>query len=322
MNISKALAKYVGGELAEAGGKGVSKVASSKLTNLLSSAVEKASAKTLSTLSKVGEQLPAVAQKADGPTRAVKTNNTELDVDTPKALKNAMGKYGATPNKEKATRTLASGVKLKDKPIPLFRGQKNRLDRLDYNKGKSPTTNGFYMTPTKEKTDSWNDLGVVSVEANPEDIMTLKELQTLKKDADRYFTDPKYQVQLYNTDPELAEIYDALVASDNYQELSRLTGKPFIELDSGQGTELGEIVYMPDTKPELTSRYNADLAAGKNQWLSNAQDEVVPTSAFPSGTKIKFGDDLGIKAVELPKEITPDKTLDKVAKYLPRKNNR
>lgn len=65
MGITNGLVKYLGGELAEAGGKGASKVASAKLTNLLSKAVDKASAKTLSTLSKVGEQLPAVAQKAD-----------------------------------------------------------------------------------------------------------------------------------------------------------------------------------------------------------------------------------------------------------------
>lgn len=65
MGITNGLVKYLGGELAEAGGKGASKVASSKLTNLLSKAVDKAGVKTISTLSKVGDQLPAVAQKAD-----------------------------------------------------------------------------------------------------------------------------------------------------------------------------------------------------------------------------------------------------------------
>ena len=65
MNISKALAKYVGGELAETAGKNAVKSVAPKLSNLLSGATAKAGEKTLSTLSKVGEQLPSVAQKAD-----------------------------------------------------------------------------------------------------------------------------------------------------------------------------------------------------------------------------------------------------------------
>lgn len=195
------------------------------------------------------------------------------------------------------TRKLASGVELGNEAIPLFRGQTNRLDRLDYNKGLSPNSNGFFMTPNKGATDSWAGKGVVSVNADPNDIMTLDELKSLKKSAEKYFRDPKYQMELYNTNPTQAEIYDALEAGDSYQELSRLTKKPFIERDGGQGTELGEIVFFPDTTPELTSRYNADLASGKNQWLAPTEDVVASETAVPVGTKIKFDKDLNMEQV-------------------------
>lgn len=197
-------------------------------------------------------------------------------------------------------RKLASGVELGSEAIPLFRGQTNRLDRLDYNKGLSPNSNGFFMTPNKGATDSWAGKGVVSVNADPNDIMTLDELRSLKKSAERYFRDPKYQMEIYNTNPTQAEIFDALEAGDGYQELSRLTGKPFIERDGGQGTELGEIVFFPDTTPELTSRYNADLASGKNQWLAPTEDVVASETAVPAGTKIKFDKDLSIKSINEP----------------------
>ena len=195
-------------------------------------------------------------------------------------------------------RKLASGVELGSEAIPLFRGQTNRLDRLDYNKGLSPNSNGFFMTPNKGATDSWAGKGVVSVNADPNDIMTLDELRSLKKSAERYFRDPKYQMEIYNTNPTQAEIYDALEAGDSYQELSRLTGKPFIERDGGQGTELGEVVFFPDTNPELTSRYNADLASGKNQWLAPTEDVVASEIAVPAGTKIKFDKNLNMEQVD------------------------
>lgn len=197
-------------------------------------------------------------------------------------------------------RKLASGVELGSEAIPLFRGQTNRLDKLDYNKGLSPNSNGFFMTPNKSATDSWAGKGVVSVDADPNDIMTLSELNSLKKDAEKYMSDPKLQMQLYNENPDLAEIYDALYASDNYQELSRLTKKPFIERDGGQGTELGEVVFFPDTNPELTSRYNTDLASGKNQWITPAEDETVSGTSLPVGTKIRFNKDLSIKSIDKP----------------------
>lgn len=199
-----------------------------------------------------------------------------------------------------ATRKLASGVELGTDMIPMFRGQMNTLDKLDYNKGLSPNSNGFFMTPNKSATDSWAGKGVVSVDADPNDIMTLDELRSLKKSAEKYFRDPKYQMELYNTNPTQAEIYDALEASDSYQELSRLTKKPFIERDGGQGTELGEVVFFPDTNPELTNRYNADLASGKNQWLAPTEDVVASETAVPAGTKISFNKDLSIKSIDEP----------------------
>lgn len=199
-----------------------------------------------------------------------------------------------------ATRKLASGIELGTDMIPMFRGQTNTLDKLDYNKGLSPNSNGFFMTPNKSATDSWAGKGVVSVDADPNDIMTLDELRSLKKSAEKYFRDPKYQMELYNTNPTQAEIYDALEAGDSYQELSRLTKKPFIERDGGQGTELGEVVFFPDTNPELTSRYNADLASGKNQWLAPTEDVVASETSVPAGTKIKFDKDLNIKDIEKP----------------------
>ena len=196
-----------------------------------------------------------------------------------------------------ATRKLASGIELGTDMIPMFRGQTNTLDKLDYNKGLSPNSNGFFMTPNKSATDSWAGKGVVSVDADPNDIMTLDELRSLKKSAEKYFRDPKYQMELYNTNPAQAEIYDALEAGDNYQELSRLTKKPFIERDGGQGTELGEVVFFPDTNPELTSRYNAGLASGKNQWLAPTEDVVASENAVPVGTKMKFDKDLNMEQV-------------------------
>lgn len=199
-----------------------------------------------------------------------------------------------------ATRKLASGIELGTDMIPMFRGQMNTLDKLDYNKGLSPNSNGFFMTPNKSATDSWAGKGVVSVDADPNDIMTLSELNSLKKDAEKYMRDPKLQMQLYNENPDLAEIYDALYASDNYQNLSKLTNKPFIERDGGQGTELGEIVFFPDTRPELTTQYNNLLASGKNQWATPAVDETVSDTALPAGTKISFNKDLSIKSVDKP----------------------
>lgn len=199
-----------------------------------------------------------------------------------------------------ATRKLASGVELGTDMIPMFRGQMNTLDKLDYNKGLSPNSNGFFMTPNKSATDSWAGKGVVSVDADPNDIMTLSELNSLKKDAEKYMSDPKLQMQLYNENPDLAEIYDALYASDNYQNLSKLTNKPFIERDGGQGTELGEVVFFPDTRPELTTKYNDLLASGKNQWATPAVDETVSDTALPAGTKISFNKDLSIKSIDKP----------------------
>lgn len=217
-----------------------------------------------------------------------------------KAMANVANKSVLNSLVPTATRKLASGIELGTDMIPMFRGQTNTLDKLDYNKGLSPNSNGFFMTPNKSATGSWSGKGVVSVDADPNDIMTLDELRSLKKSAEKYFRDPKYQMELYNTNPTQAEIYDALEAGDSYQELSRLTKKPFIERDGGQGTELGEVVFFPDTKPELTSRYNADLASGKNQWLAPAEDVVASETAVPAGTKIKFDKDLNIKDIEKP----------------------
>lgn len=242
--------------------------------------------------------------KNTGKELATKTAKSALSNLTPKMV----AKAGAKATEKSilsslvpsTARKLASGIELGSEAIPMFRGQMNTLNKLDYNKGLSPNSNGFFMTPNKSATDSWAGKGVVSVDADPNDIMTLDELRSLKKSAEKYFRDPKYQMELYNTNPTQAEIYDALEAGDSYQELSRLTKKPFIERDGGQGTELGEVVFFPDTKPELTSRYNADLASGKNQWLAPTEDAVVSETAVPAGTKISFNKDLSIKSIDEP----------------------
>lgn len=266
MALAGELAKYVGNELVKTGSKELAKAgAKSALSSLVPSVA-----------TKLGTEL---ATKA----------GTEL------ATKSVLNSLVPT-----ASRKLASGIELGTDIIPMFRGQEHRLDQLDYNKGLSPNSNGFFMTPNKSATDSWAGKGVVSVGADPNDIMTLDELNALKKSAERYYRDPKYQMELYNTNPTQAEIYDALEAGDSYQELSRLTKKPFIERDGGQGTELGEVVFFPDTNPELTSRYNADLASGKNQWLAPTEDVVASETSVPAGTKIKFDKDLNIKDIEKP----------------------
>lgn len=260
MALAGELAKYVGKELANTGSKALAKAGA---TSALSSLVPSA-------VTKVGTDL---------------ANKSVLSSLVP-----------ATARK------LASGLELGTDAIPLFRGQMNRLDKLDYNNpnGVSPTSNGFFMTPNRGATDSWAGKGVVSVDADPNDIMTLGELEGLKKDAERYFSDPKYQMQIYNTNPRQAEIYDAIEASDNYQSLSQLTNKPFIERDGGQGKELGELVFFPDTRPELTAKYNDILASGKNQWATPAVDNTPSPTSLPVGTQIKFNKDLSIKSIDKP----------------------
>lgn len=273
MALAGELAKYIGNELVNTGSKALAKAGA---TSALSSLVPSA-------VTKVGADL---------------ANKSVLSSLVP-----------ATARK------LASGLELGSEAIPLFRGQMNRLDKLDYNNpnGVSPTSNGFFMTPNKGATDSWAGKGIISVDADPNDIMTLSELEGLKKDAERYFSDPKYQMQLYNTNPRQAEIYDALEASDNYQSLSQLTNKPFIERDGGQGKELGELVFFPDTRPELTAKYNDILASGKNQWATSAVDNA------PSPLTDIYNNAHNIPEVQLDDDIA--KQLDKAMGYLKEKKN-
>lgn len=84
-----------------------------------------------------------------------------------KAVANVANKSVLNSLVPTATRKLASGIEMGTDMIPMFRGQTNTLDKLDYNKGLSPNSNGFFMTPNKSATDSWAGKGVASETAVP-----------------------------------------------------------------------------------------------------------------------------------------------------------
>lgn len=158
MNISKALAKYVGGELAETAGKNATKSAVSKLSNLLPGATAKAGEKTLSTLSKVGEQLPAVAQKADD----------LIDVDTTKALNNTMDKYGASDGGGKIPE--ASSGATNDDMTTLYRGLTQKYDP-NYPVAKLDTSGYESWTDNIDLAKKYGN-NVYSIEVPKSDIKT------------------------------------------------------------------------------------------------------------------------------------------------------
>ena len=158
------------------------------------------------------------------------------------------------PN-ETALRSLTSD----DEIIPLFRGQKYGTNDLLYNHKAGAGTsqgvgNAFYFTPNEKMTEPWADSGVIQIPARKSDLMTLDDLLKQADEADRIFADAKLSEQLYNTNPTQYDLMEA-IAERRYKDIAELTGKPFIQPDSGQGEELMETLFFPDVNPTLTDIY-------------------------------------------------------------------
>lgn len=160
-----------------------------------------------------------------------------------------------------------------DDTVKLFRGQKLGNDNLYYNKGvgaSSTMGNGYYMTPNAEKAGNWaeNGLAPVEVTANKADVLTTPELVEKANWANDLVNDNKAMMKLYETDPAKAELVEAL-SMGRLPEVSKYLDKPFIIPDSGQGAELSETVFFPDTRPELTKNIRSDLKARANSRLAD-----------------------------------------------------
>lgn len=148
---------------------------------------------------------------------------------------------------------------------PLYRGQKYGVNDLLYNKngggaagaGATPSvSNAYYFTPNAEKTGNWigENGGTIQIPMRNDDVITLQQLQDMIAEAEPIFADPRKALELYNTNPTRHDLLEA-VADRQYRTISELTGKPFIQPDSGQGQELLETLFFPDTNPTLTDIY-------------------------------------------------------------------
>ena len=148
---------------------------------------------------------------------------------------------------------------------PIYRGQKYGVNDLLYNKngggaagaGKTPSiSNAYYFTPNSKKTVNWagENGGTIKIPMRNDDVITLQQLQDMIAEADPIFADPRKSLDLYNTNPTKYDLMEA-VADRQYRTISELTKKPFIQPDSGQGEELMETLFFPDTNPTLTDIY-------------------------------------------------------------------
>lgn len=152
-----------------------------------------------------------------------------------------------------------SKITTDDEIIPLFRGQKYGTNDLLYNHKAGAGTsqsvgNAFYFTPNEKMTEPWADSGVIQIPARKSDFMTLDDLLARAKEADELFADPRAAQSLYNTNPTQYDLMEA-IADRRYKDIAELTGKPFIQPDSGQGEELMETLFFPDVNPTLTDIY-------------------------------------------------------------------
>lgn len=222
MALQGEIMKYVGNELMNVGSKGLAKAGGSALSSLIPKMATQA---TTNLATKAGTSL------ATGPAL------NALDALIPKT----------------------------DDTIDLFRGQIKGNDNLYYNKGNgtggsATVGNGFYMTPNKEKTTPWLGEGVepVQLRAKKSDILTRDELVAKTNWANDVLGDLDTMKNLYENDPQQAELVEAL-ATGHLPEVSKYLDKPFIQPDSGQGEELAETIFFPDTRPMLTSKYRQVL---------------------------------------------------------------
>ena len=452
MDISKALAKYVGGELAETAGKNAVKSVAPKLSNLLSGATAKAGEKTLSTLSKVGEQLPSVAQKADdlimenGKPKVFYHGSPKTDIDV-LDLSNAGKNTGSGEKALYFTDTYPTAEEFSYERLPsnsMFvekRGKKGKvyernlknsnlidlgnltddqIDELfDYANGLAKYDGKEkFVKNLKDFRSAGNDqliksqLDLEALAKSPYDGFVAK-MYPGENDAREYaIFDPTRAVKTNNTelDVDTTKALKGAMSNDkagaelattqnNWKQdgdIEGMLGGKFLDVDENyfpnvfsegalsratygadqpadqkKVAELVKAIKNNEDIPPIAGFKNDDglidiydghhrvaayEEAGKmprvklfdhsnkseaysyaDEWGKNVAkevkqympanprtglDETTSMGTFPSGTKIKFGDDLGIKAVELPKEITPDKALDKATKYLPQKNNR
>lgn len=222
MALQGEIMKYVGNELMNVGSKGLAKAGGSALSSLI----------------------PKMATQA--------TTNLATKAGTSLATRPALNALDALIPKT-------------DDTIDLFRGQLKGNDNLYYNKGNgtggsATVGNGFYMTPNKEKTTPWLGEGVepVQLRAKKSDILTRDELVAKTNWANDVLGDLDTMKNLYENDPQQAELVEAL-ATGHLPEVSKYLDKPFIQPDSGQGEELAETIFFPDTRPMLTSKYRQVL---------------------------------------------------------------
>lgn len=175
------------------------------------------------------------------------------------ALKN-MGIIDGNYNKN-----LLNKLTKDDGITPIYRGQKYGVNDLLYNKngggaagaGTSPSvSNAYYFTPNSGKAGNWasENGGTIKIPMRDDDVITLQQLQDMIAEADPIFADPRKSLDLYNTNPTKYDLMEA-VADRQYRTISELTKKPFIQPDSGQGEELMETLFFPDTNPTLTDIY-------------------------------------------------------------------
>jgi hypothetical protein len=231
MAFSNALAKYIGNELVSAGTKGLAKAGA---TSALSSLVPKVATGVATNL----------ATKA-GTDVATKAGISALDSLFPAS----------------------------EDTIDLYRGQIKGNDNLYYNKGNgtggsATVGNGFYMTPNEAKTEPWRGEGIepVHLRASKNDILTRDELVEKTNWANDMLGDLDAMKNLYDNDPQQAELIEAL-ATGHLPEVSKYLDKPFIQPDSGQGEELAETIFFPDTRPMLTNRYKEILRADAEPYV-------------------------------------------------------
>lgn len=231
MAFSNALAKYIGNELVSAGTKGLAKAGA---TSALSSLVPKMATGVATNL----------ATKA-GTDIATRAGVSALD-----------SLFPASEN-----------------TIDLYRGQIKGNDNLYYNKGNgtggsATVGNGFYMTPNEAKTEPWRGEGIepVHLRASKNDILTRDELVAKTNWANDMLGDLDAMKNLYANDPQQAELIEAL-ATGHLPDVSKYLDKPFIQPDSGQGEELAETIFFPDTRPMLTNRYKEILRADAEPYV-------------------------------------------------------
>lgn len=163
----------------------------------------------------------------------------------------------------------------------LFRGQKKGSDDLYYNKGDGTTGsltvgNGYYMTPNAEKANIWAGDGItpIRVQANTKDILSRNELVEKTNWANDLINDEAYMADLWEKDPDTADFIENL-STGRLPEVSKYLDKPFIQPDSGQGEELAETIFFPDTRPELTEEIRASLK-GNSPKTQKSKVELSP----------------------------------------------